>query len=253
MQIFARIFQILPNKKQKMTHVTTSPILCDRCKSPMPVTANLHDDVWVNLILPATVNNVYMLQCLRAVNRKSLDAVDAKVSQLANVIQSHASHKVPVPISLYVSTDELSNSDKAKQAISDWILLFCVANNRMRRKASSKAFIADMHNKLLMNYLTGRLIGKLVRSLHEINDLKTLVRKAHAHKWDMELDKEKAIEGRDAWIDMTAQKIVRLLPEDCNRQSCESSVTKLLRHGIYTISHIEEREMILSKKSQGQQ
>ena len=104
-----------------MTHVTTSPILCDRCKSPMPVTANLHDDVWVNLILPATVNNVYMLQCLRAVNRKSLDAVDAKVSQLANVIQSHASHKVPVPISLYVSTDELSHSDKAKQAISDWM------------------------------------------------------------------------------------------------------------------------------------
>lgn len=217
----------------------------------MPVTANLHDDVWVNLILPAAVNNVYMLQCLRAVNRKSLDAVDAKVLKMAHVIQSHDSYKVPVPISIYVSADELSHSDKAKQAISDWILLFCVANNRMRRKASSKAFIADIHNKLLMNYLTARLMGKMARGSNEPSDLKALTRKAHAHKWDMELDKEQAIEGRDAWIDMTTQKILRLLPEDCNRQSCESSVTKLLRHGIYTISHAEEREMILREKSEG--
>ena len=216
----------------------------------MPVTVSLDGDVWVNLILPAVVNNVYILQCLRAVNRNFLDAVDAKVLKMANVIQSHASYKVPVPINVYVSTDELSDSDRAKQAISDWILLFCVANNRMRRKASSKAFIADMHNKLLMNYLTGRLMGKMAVSLNELTDLKALIRKAHACKWDMELDKEQAIEGRDAWIDTTARKILRLLPEDCNRQSCESSVTKLLRHGIYTISHAEEREMILRKKSE---
>jgi hypothetical protein len=142
----------------------------------MPVTANLHDDVWVNLILPAVVNNVYILQCLRAVSRKLLDAVDAKVLKMAHAIQSHASYKVPVPINVYASTDELSDSDKAKQAISDWILLFCVANNRMRRKASSKSFIADMHNKLLMNYLTAQLMGKMARGLNEPTDLKALVR-----------------------------------------------------------------------------
>ena len=217
----------------------------------MAVTASLDDDVWVNLILPAAVNNVYVMQCLRAVNRKFLDAVDAKVSEMAQVIQQHQSHSLPDPISVYVSADELSHSDKAKKSMSDWILLFCVANNRMRRKASPKAFIADMHNKLLMNYLTAQLMGKMARGLNEPTDLKALVRKAHACKWDMEVDKERAVEGRDAWIDMTAQKILRLLPEDCNRQSCESSVTKLLRHGIYTISHAEEREMILRKKSEG--
>ena len=218
---------------------------------PMAVTASLDDDVWVNLILPAAVNNVYVLQCLRAVNRKSLDAVDAKVSEMANVFQQHKSHMLPTPISVYVSADELSNSDNAKQAMSDWILLFCVANNRMRRKASPKAFIADMHNKLFMNHLTARLMGKLARSSNDPTDLKALIRKAHAHKWQMNKDKEQAIEGRDAWIDMTAKKILRLLPEDCNRQNCESSVTKLLRHGIYNISDAEEREMILSKKVQG--
>ena len=159
---------------------------------PMAVTASLDDDVWVNLILPAAVNNVYVLQCLRAVNRKSLDAVDAKVSEMANVFQQHKSHMLPTPISVYVSADELSNSDNAKQAMSDWILLFCVANNRMRRKASPKAFIADMHNKLFMNHLTARLMGKLARSSNDPTDLKALIRKAHAHKWQMNKDKEQA-------------------------------------------------------------
>lgn len=215
----------------------------------MAVTASLDDDVWVNLILPAAVNNVYVLQCLRAVNRKSLDAVDAKVSEMADVIQQHQSDKLPAPISVYVSADELSHSDNAKQAMSDWILLFCVANNRMRRKASPKAFIADMHNKLFMNHITARLMGKLARSSNDPTDLKALIRKAHAHKWQMNKEKEQAIEGRDAWIDMTAQKILRLLPEGCNRQIYELSVTKMLRHGIYNISDVEEREMILSKKA----
>ena len=215
----------------------------------MAHTGSLNEDVWLNVILSHTENNVYVLQLLRVVSRKTRHIVDCQISELAQTIQQHAFNDKPTPISIQISAAELMSPERARQAMSDWILLLSVANTRLRQEACDHAHIGDMHGKFFLHQMTARLIGKLSRGADYPKDFKPLMQKVVESEWIMRKDKKTAVLKRDLWIDMTAHKILRLLPAGCDIKSCEHSIKNMLQKGVYTCSDAETREQVLRQDS----
>ena len=160
-----------------------------------------------------------------------------QISKLAQTIQQHAFNDKPTPISIQISAAELMSPEHARQAMSDWILLLSVANTRLRQEACDHAHIGDMHGKFFLHQMTARLIGKLSRGADYPKDFKPLMQKVVESEWIMRKDKKTAVLQRDLWIDMTAHKILRLLPAGCDIESCERSVKNMLQK--YTCSDAE--------------
>ena len=195
----------------------------------------LHEDIWLSLVVPRSSNNVYILQNLRAVNRTSRAAVDLHVWQLVDGIQKHVSQSAPANVDFHVLPEELSCVSSARKSASDWLVLICVANNRIRRQDNEEAFIADMRGRLVLFHMAALMFGKLSLGGNHPVGLKPLTRKLHERNWAMREGVEQAIQGRDSFIEMTVEKMRGLLPPHRDEESGVRSLVKILKHAIYNV------------------
>ena len=180
-------------------------------------------------------------QNLRAVNRTSRAAVDLHVWQLVDGIQKHVSQSAPANVDFHVSPEELSCVSSARKSASDWLVLICVANNRIRRQDNEEAFIADMRGRLVLFHMAALMFGKLSLGGNHPVGLKPLTRKLHERNWAMREGVEKAIQGRDSFIQMTVEKMRGLLPPHRDEESGVRSLVKILEHAIYNVLDQDRR------------
>ena len=79
----------------------------------------LPPEVWHGHVLKHTVNDVYNLQRLRAVNKGFRETIDVRVLAIIETIQQHESRCTPPDVNVHVSESDIETSPRPHVAHSE--------------------------------------------------------------------------------------------------------------------------------------
>ena len=170
----------------------------------------LPPEVWHGYVLEHTVNDVYNLQRLRAVNKGFRETIDARVMAIMETIQQHESLFTPPDVHMYVSESDMETIEKARITGADWVLLACVAEKRSREKKDGPPpSIADVYGKTFLHYWTATLCGKMSLTATHPQKLRLL-----SERMCLRFSRNCLVCIRDEWIALMIKKLAQGLPSD---------------------------------------
>ena len=188
----------------------------------------LPPEVWHGHVLQHTVNDVYNLQRLRAVNKGFRETMDARVMAIVQTIQQHESRCTPPDVNVHVSESDIETTEKARVTGADWVLLACVAEKRSRAKKNGPPpSIADVYGKTFLHYITATLCGKMSLTATHPQKLRGLT-----EAMCLRYSQNCMVCIRDEWIALMIKKLAQGLPSDVTTVWMKT----MLEHALYVVN-----------------